>query len=381
MPFLIANILSAFTAFSALFFGVMAVLTLIGLARRQENGGPNPSDEAKPEVSIVVPARNEAEAIPHCLAGLRSLDYPPQKLEIILVNDHSEDGTETVMKQFASEVKHTKVVSLGLIPGQATGYSAALAAGAAQAKGKTILITDADCEVSPGWVRGMLSAFTNSVVIAGGFLNLSRRGERSLNAGIQTLDWMLFAAAGAAWANLGRPISVFGNNMGIKREIYKKAGGFENAGPHMTEDFALFRKVLRIPGTRARLSLEPDAMAYTRPVRSPGEFFKQRKRWALGARDRGMVSWLLMSATFLMHLAVVLSALLGYSVLAAAGFVYAFTMNALVLGTVCVRLRRKDLLRFLVPFQAYFIAYTLFFAGVMLFSRKVEWKDRKYSAG
>jgi cellulose synthase/poly-beta-1,6-N-acetylglucosamine synthase-like glycosyltransferase len=372
-----AQILFVMMIVSACFFGVIVLLTFIGLTRRTESIGTNPSGEATPMVSIVVPARNEANTIPRCLDGLRRLDYPPEKFEILLVNDHSDDGTEEIMKQFASEVPNAKVLSIGLIPGQATGYSAALAAGANAAKGKYILITDADCEVSPGWIKAMLSALAGTAV-AGGFLVLARRTEKSLTARVQSLDWMLFAAAGAAWANLGRPISVFGNNMGIERDIYSKAGGFENAGPHMTEDFALFRKVMKIPGTRARLSLDPDAMAYTRPVHSLGDFYRQRKRWALGSKDRGTVSWLLMISTFLMHVSIVLSILTGHFTAAAAGFVYACAMNALVLETVCTRLKRKDLLWSLIPFQAYFIAYTLFFASVMLFSRKVVWKDRKY---
>ncbi len=376
MSFSLGQFLLVMMFISALFFTVMAVMTFVGLQRRQD---PHPRlpDADLPLVSIVVPARNEEKALPHCLEKLRFLDYPADQLDIILVNDHSEDGTEALMKRFASDVPHAKAVSIGLIPGQATGYSAALAAGAAAAKGKFILITDADCEVSPGWVRAMLQALSGSVVVAGGFLVLARRGELSLNARLQSLDWMLFAAAGAAWANWGRPISVFGNNMGIDREIYGKAGGFENAGPHMTEDFALFRKVMQIPGTRARLSLDSDAMAYTRPVRTIGDFYRQRKRWALGGKDRGMVSWLLMSAAFLMNASVVLSAACGQSAGAAAQFLFACALNALVLGAACIRLHRKDLLWCLVPFQACFIAYTLFFAGVMLFSKKVEWKDRK----
>jgi cellulose synthase/poly-beta-1,6-N-acetylglucosamine synthase-like glycosyltransferase len=377
MSFSLGQFLLVMMFISALFFTVMAVMTLTGLLRRPD---PHPSlaEADLPPVSIVVPARNEEEALPHSLEKLRVLDYPADKLDIILVNDHSEDGTETIMKRFASDLPHVKVISIGLIPGQATGYSAALAAGAAAAKGTYILITDADCEVSPGWARAMVSSLSDSTAVTGGFLFLAKPGELSLIARLQSLDWMLFAAAGAAWAALGRPISVFGNNMGINREIYRKAGGFENAGPHMTEDFAMFRKVMQIPGTRARLSLDPDAMAYTRPVRSFCGFYRQRKRWAMGGKDRGLTAWLLMFSTFLIHLSIVLSALLGHFVPAAAGFVTACALNALVLGTVCSRLKRKDLLWHVVPFQAYFIAYTLFFAGVMLFSKKVEWKNRKY---
>ena len=54
-----------------------------------------------PEVSIIVPARNEGEAIERCLRSLLAQDYP--NLEIIAVNDRSEDSTGEIMDRLAAE--------------------------------------------------------------------------------------------------------------------------------------------------------------------------------------------------------------------------------------------------------------------------------------
>ena len=67
----------------------------------QEPHLPGPKNQS-PFISVIVPARNEAESIEACLGDLFRQSYPGDRYEIILVNDHSEDNTREIALQLAS---------------------------------------------------------------------------------------------------------------------------------------------------------------------------------------------------------------------------------------------------------------------------------------
>ena len=61
------------------------------------------SDEDVPDLAVIVPARNEASRIERCLRGLINQDYPSNRLQIIVVDDNSTDGTGAVVERVAQE--------------------------------------------------------------------------------------------------------------------------------------------------------------------------------------------------------------------------------------------------------------------------------------
>jgi len=97
-----------------------------------------------PEVSIIVPARNEEENLGECLrslVGQNGVSY-----ETIVVDDGSTDRTRAIAESFAG----VKVISPGKLPPAWTGKNNAVVAGAAAARGKWLLFTDADTVHKPG---------------------------------------------------------------------------------------------------------------------------------------------------------------------------------------------------------------------------------------
>jgi glycosyltransferase involved in cell wall biosynthesis len=97
-----------------------------------------------PEVSIVVPARNEEACLGDCLASLTA--QTGVALEIIVVDDHSTDRTGEIARGFAG----VRVISAGPLPQRWTGKNNAVAAGAREARGEWLLFTDADTVHLPG---------------------------------------------------------------------------------------------------------------------------------------------------------------------------------------------------------------------------------------
>jgi len=107
---------------------------------------PAPEPDTWPSVDIIVPARNEAESLPHSLPSLLTQDYPGA-WRLILVDDHSEDGTAIIAKQLSFDAKRTDKLTVIEAPDLPAGWSgkvATMQAGVAHSKSDFILFTDAD---------------------------------------------------------------------------------------------------------------------------------------------------------------------------------------------------------------------------------------------
>src|SRR6185312_7238007 len=98
-----------------------------------------------PRLSVVVPARNEAEHIRACLTSLLALDYPD--LEVIAVNDRSTDATGSIMDEVAAMPESSgrlRIIHVTELPLRWLGKTHAMWKAAAQATGDWILFTDGD---------------------------------------------------------------------------------------------------------------------------------------------------------------------------------------------------------------------------------------------
>lgn len=95
-----------------------------------------------PSVSIIFSALNEAESLPIALSTMLHLDYP--QLEIIAINDRSNDQTGVILDQFSKMYSNLRVIHLTQLPDNWLGKNHALYIGASQAKGDWLLFTDAD---------------------------------------------------------------------------------------------------------------------------------------------------------------------------------------------------------------------------------------------
>ena len=112
-----------------------------------------------PSVDIVVPARNEADALPKTLPSLLAQDYAGE-WRVILVDDHSGDGTSDVAQKIAEEAGKSARLTIIAAPDLAEGWSgkvAAMNAGAAQGTSEMILFTDADILHMPSHLRRLVS--------------------------------------------------------------------------------------------------------------------------------------------------------------------------------------------------------------------------------
>jgi hypothetical protein len=103
-------------------------------------------------LSIVIPARNEARNIGACLDGARAQDYPG--LEIIVIDDRSEDGTGEIVRRAAERDPRVRLVEGQALPEGWIGKCWALHQGSQAACGAWLLFVDADTRLQPGAAAG-----------------------------------------------------------------------------------------------------------------------------------------------------------------------------------------------------------------------------------
>jgi glycosyltransferase involved in cell wall biosynthesis len=126
------------------FFGVRSIRHLHQVA-------PLPLGAPAPEVSIVIPARNEEKRIEEALRSVLAQDYQP--LEFILVDDRSEDRTGAILDRMAAADPRLQVVHVAELPPGWMGKNHALHLGAHRATGEVLLFTDADIVMAPTTLR------------------------------------------------------------------------------------------------------------------------------------------------------------------------------------------------------------------------------------
>lgn len=103
-----------------------------------------------PLVSVVLAARNEEKALERCVLSLVQQTY--RQLEIILINDRSDDATGKIMSKLEAAYPNVTVIEITELPERWMGKSHALYQGTKQAKGEWLLFTDADILFEPSCI-------------------------------------------------------------------------------------------------------------------------------------------------------------------------------------------------------------------------------------
>jgi cellulose synthase/poly-beta-1,6-N-acetylglucosamine synthase-like glycosyltransferase len=328
-----------------------------------------------PSVSVIIIARDEEKWLPACLHSLTQLDYPFSKLEFIMVNDRSKDRTGHIMNQFAGTYPNAKAISLKKISSNSTGKIQGLIQAVKRSKGEILFFTDADCTVPQTWIRSLLHGLDENTGMVGGFLQLEMKNDKStLFSHLQSIDWIYLTSMGSSWAIWGVPLSIFGNNFLIRRNLYHEIGGFQSVYGHILEDFALLRNLRNRSKSHVRIILDRKCLVTTRPAKNLSEFFTQRKRWSIGARSHGFFVYLLMTTTFLAHFMTLFVFFKGWILSGLAAYAILLFFDLLVLIRPLKILHRLDLLLYFPLYELYYFGYTLFFAPVFLLGRTATWK-------
>ncbi len=231
-----------------------------------------------PAVSILIAARNEEHTILRCLQALEQLDYPREKLDIVIGDDASTDNTYRVVRQFIQNKPQYRCVTVSQNLGSARGKANVLAHLAKMAKTDYFFITDADIAVPPEWLKIMLAQVKPGVGIVTGITTVA--GNRLFDQ-LQSIDWVYALGLFQVVTDLDLPVFTMGNNMLITREAYEATGGYENIPFSVTEDAKLYNEVVKRNWQTVNI-FDRSALAISTPAATIKQLLHQRRRWMEG---------------------------------------------------------------------------------------------------
>ena len=214
-----------------------------------------------PAVSIVIAARNEAAVIGSKLDSLRALDYPPDRVEVIVACDGCDDGTD-------DEVRRRRDPALRLLCLPRVGKAAALNAAAGAAGGEILVFSDANSLFAPDALRALVAPFADPAVggVAGDQRYVTDGAEAAVAQG-ERRYWDADRLLKRAESRAGNVISATGAIYAIRRALFRPIP------EGVTDDFATSTSVI---AQGFRLVFAPDAVAYE-PVGPSGEIEFGRK--------------------------------------------------------------------------------------------------------
>jgi dolichol-phosphate mannosyltransferase len=212
----------------------VTVARLVATARRRPP--VRPTHTPLETISVVVPARDEAERIGAVLAATVGA---PGVTEVLVVDDRSSDGTADVARQAGATV-----VAGEPLPDGWTGKAWALQQGLLVARGDWVVTLDADTRPDPRLPQAMVARAVadglDLLTVAGRF-ECPTAGVRWLHPAMLTTLVYRFGAPGAEAAVAPDRVMANGQCTAVPRERFRSAGGFEPVASHPVEDVALAR--------------------------------------------------------------------------------------------------------------------------------------------
>lgn len=336
----------------------------------------------QPFVSILVPARNEAEHIIDTLKALSEQTYPASRLEVIVIDDNSVDGTGEVVKTFLVQehLPHFKLITHRNDGVKRTYKKTAIAYALQTAKGEIIMTTDADCRVQPGWIESMVKHFEADTGMVAGLITFMPEREKTMFHKLQTLEFagLVFVGVGAIGNHY--PLICNGSNLSYRRAAYDEVGGFAGHEHIPSGDDDLFMQNLhRRTGWKIHYNLDPASINYTRPVDTFADFINQRARWASkGVHYPGFKTFLFLLLIYLFYSSllllppIALAGLFSWKLLLP-GFVFKLLPEYLIIRQAVSVLQRRKLKRWFLVAQAVHIPYIVL-AGFSGFFKLFNWK-------
>jgi cellulose synthase/poly-beta-1,6-N-acetylglucosamine synthase-like glycosyltransferase len=238
------------------------------------------SDESNlPFVSVLVAARNEQANLEKCLTALSQLNYPREKLEVLIGDDASVDSTSDIIKIFCNREEKFSAVEIESSYQNLVAKSKVLAQMVNVAKGEYIAFIDADMAATPDWLLNMTAPLKGGYSIVSGYSKViaSKPFEK-----FQYYDWLNALHFLKSLSDTLKPATTLGNNMIVSLSDYLEVGGFEAIGPNLVEDLALLKSMQK-KGKKAMQIVAEEGRAETLAVSSYKFWISQRKRWIKGA--------------------------------------------------------------------------------------------------
>lgn len=364
------------TLFIVFLYSLVIILLTVGIGRLKMDHALY--EESSSPVTIIIPFRDEIDQLPDLVMDLLQQSYPSNQFEVIFVNDHSRDGSRSMLNTLINKTSHLLCLDL---PKNRIGKKEALLYAVQHAKSEWIIQTDADCRLGPDFIASHMAFHqAHPSHLVAGLVTSRKRGGGFLES-FERLDMLGLVGAGAGSFHFGRPLMCSGANLAYSKELFLETRPFDPADGVASGDDMF----LMIGARKLRRSLSYNAaresMIQTQPVSTLGELIQQRIRWGSKSQHYHMtdIQTLALIVVFTNLLMLVLPLL----IIAASGYwpwlLSAFLVKTIADFSLLFRItgltgQRRSLWAFLPSALLYYIYQGVILAG-MLF-RPLGWKGR-----
>ncbi len=178
--------------------------------------------------SVIIPARNEEENIQNCIRSIIEQNYPAELFEVIVINDHSTDQTENIIRLMQQQYSNLRLLNLTdhLDGKQLNAYKKkAIEIAIGQSNGDWIVTTDADCITGNNWLR-LYDAYIQEkkpVFVAAPVMFTN---DHSFISVFQLLDFISLQGITAAAVSAGYHTMCNGANIAYRKDVFYEVGQF-----------------------------------------------------------------------------------------------------------------------------------------------------------
>ncbi|MBD5643340.1 glycosyltransferase family 2 protein [Clostridium botulinum] len=237
-------------------------------------------NEKYPKVSILVPAHNEEKVIGRTVKSILLLNYPKDKMELIVINDNSLDNTREILKQIQEEYRsyNFKIINTDNITG-GRGKSNALNIGYKHSSGDFIAVYDADNTPDKNALKYLMETIIEDEHL-GAVIGKFRTRNKDRNMltrfiNIETLSFQWMCQAGR-W-NLLNLCTIPGTNFVVRKNIIQKLNGWDPKA--IAEDTEISFRIYELG---YKIKFVPYSVTWEQEPENLKVWFKQRTRWAKG---------------------------------------------------------------------------------------------------
>jgi len=227
--------------------------------------------EDPPSISVIIPVRNSAKTISDLMDSLMGLEYAPDKLEIVVVDGDSSDGTRKIVEEYP----------VLLVDEEGKGLNAARNTGIKWSTGEIVAYTDGDCVVPPDWARSIAKNFRSPMV---GFVGGNVEGyDKESLLSIYMDETFFHAKPSFKWRHVDNRLNLLhfpaGCNMAFRREALAKIDYFDERIEYGFDDLV---PVEEVGDTGFRIVLDPEVLVYHQHRTHLGEMLLQHFNYGRG---------------------------------------------------------------------------------------------------
>jgi len=226
-----------------------------------------------PTVTIVVPCWNEEKTLASTLDSLLALDYPKDKLSVIVVDDGSKDRTLAIAEIYA----YNNSEQIRVLSKENGGKHTAVNLALENSKSDLFGCLDADSSVEVNTLKIMVSYFDADKSVMSVTPCIHIRNPRTLIQRLQATEYLINIFVRKAYGQLDSILVAPGSFSIFRKEVFEIVGNYSKA--HNTEDFEI---TLRMHKAHLKVMNSHKALVYTVGPATAKGFFYQHLRWARG---------------------------------------------------------------------------------------------------